>query len=50
LLTNGKVLIAGGSNGATQLMTAELYDPAAGTFQSTGGLGHETVATIELYW
>jgi len=38
LLPNGKVLIAGGSNGTAQLMTAELYDPTTDTFQPTGGL------------
>jgi Kelch motif len=35
LLPDGTVLVAGGSLGAT---TAEIYDPAAGTFAPTGGL------------
>src|SRR5450755_1349289 len=35
LLPNGKVLIAGGTNGSTFLNTAELYDPASGTFTAT---------------
>jgi Kelch motif/Galactose oxidase, central domain len=44
LLTNGKVLIAGGwfwFNSGTQvtwLMSAEVYDPATGTFATTGSL------------
>ena len=36
LLTNGKVLITGGSLGFNPLATAELYDPDSGTFTSTG--------------
>jgi hypothetical protein len=32
LLPNGKVLVAGGSTGATKLNSAELYDPAAGAW------------------
>ncbi len=39
LLTNGKVLIAGGSNLTSgPLSSAELYDPTAGTFSLTGSL------------
>ena len=37
LLQNGKVLVAGGSNG-TPLATAELYDPSIGTWVATGNL------------
>src|ERR1017187_104754 len=33
LLTDGKVLLAGGDGGG---MTAEIYDPATGTFTATG--------------
>ena len=36
LLTNGKVLITGGFNNTGNLATAEIYDPATGTFTSTG--------------
>jgi hypothetical protein len=41
LLNNGKVLVAGGvsdANGFVLLPTAELYDPASGTFSLTGNL------------
>jgi hypothetical protein len=40
LLSTGKVLIVGGWNRATlqYLATAELYDPATGTFTTTGSL------------
>ena len=41
LLQNGKVLVAGGSDdgdGVTNLASAELYDPATGTWSSTGNL------------
>ena len=43
LLTNGKVLVAGGATSSdgftfTALSAAELYDPTAGTFSSTGSL------------
>ncbi len=37
LLSNGKVLIAGGYNG-NPLATAELYDPASGIWTATGNL------------
>lgn len=35
-LANGKVLVAGGSNGTFVLMTAQVYDPAANSWASTG--------------
>jgi hypothetical protein len=39
LLPNGKVLIAGGAGPAGMpLDLAELYDPATGTFNSTGSM------------
>ena len=39
MLRNGKVLIAGGSSEAPNIVTAELYDPATGTFTPTGSMG-----------
>ena len=39
LLPNGKVLVAGGSIAAAALSSAELYDPASGTWTATGSLG-----------
>ncbi|MBZ5694138.1 MAG: hypothetical protein LAN36_02125 [Acidobacteriia bacterium] len=36
LLNNGMVLIAGGYSGSAYLSTAELYNPATGTFTATG--------------
>src|SRR6476620_7185627 len=39
LLSNGKVLVAGGENGTTgTLGSAELYDLTAGTWSATGNL------------
>jgi hypothetical protein len=35
-LDNGKVLIAGGDSGGNILQTAELFDPASGTFSPVG--------------
>ena len=37
LLLNGKVLIVGGLSGSSPVVTAELYDPATGTFTYTAG-------------
>ena len=42
LLPNGKVLVAGGYNGSAVLSSAELYDPATGTWTATGSLEHRT--------
>jgi hypothetical protein len=38
LLPNGKVLVAGGGDGNSFLASAELYDPASGTWTATGSL------------
>ena len=35
----GKVLVAGGFNNSGRLSSAELYDPATGTWMATGSLG-----------
>jgi hypothetical protein len=41
LLPNGKVLVASGYNDkAVYLASAELYDPASGTWTATGRLAH----------
>ena len=40
LLPSGKVLVAGGeTDGGDVLSSAELYDPAAGTWTATGSMG-----------
>ena len=39
LLQDGRVLITGGENGSGQLSSAEVYDPATGTFAATGSMG-----------
>jgi len=41
LLPNGKVLVAGGRNGFSNLAAAELYDPATGIWSSTASLNHQ---------
>src|SRR5438874_3619000 len=38
LLPNGKVLVAGGRNGNSILASAELYDPASGSWSATASL------------
>jgi|HubBroStandDraft_6_1064221.scaffolds.fasta_scaffold33717_1 hypothetical protein len=38
LLANGKVLITGGFNSTDNLATAEVFDPASGTFTATGAM------------
>ncbi len=46
---NGKVLVAGGENGSGDLSSAELYDPAIGTWTATGSLvtaRHAHTATL----
>ncbi|PTL75682.1 hypothetical protein DAT35_53680 [Vitiosangium sp. GDMCC 1.1324] len=39
LLLNGKLLVAGGSDGGQAVKTAELYDPATGVWTATGPMG-----------
>src|SRR3712207_7169969 len=36
VLTDGRVLVAGGSDGSPNPLGAELYDPATGTWSATG--------------
>ena len=38
MLPNGKVLVAGGGGTSGTLASAELYDPASGTWTATGSL------------
>ena len=38
MLPNGKVLVAGGYDNSGYLSSAELYDPATGTWTTTGSL------------
>ena len=49
LLPNGKVLVASGQNNGDDLASAELYDPASGTWTATGNLAdprHRHGATL----
>ena len=47
LLQNGKVLIAGGGiGGGVYTSSAELYDPATGTFTATGSLAGPRLAHV----
>ena len=49
ILNTGKVLIAGGFDGSNFPASAELYDPSAGTFSTTGALNTpRTSATATL--
>ena len=38
LLPGGDVLVAGGRHGSRQVASAELYDPAGGTWTATGSM------------
>jgi N-acetylneuraminic acid mutarotase len=40
LLTNGKVLVSGGSDNSSYFASAELYDPSADTWTSTGSMAN----------
>ena len=44
LLPDGRVLIAGGTDGNTPLATAEIYDPETGTFTYSGNMGTSRMA------
>ena len=44
LLSNGKVLIAGGSGSGVNLSSAELYNPSSGTFSETGNMSTPRLA------
>jgi hypothetical protein len=49
LLANGKVLVAGGSDWIHYLGSAEIYDPATGTWSPTGWMGnprYQAAATL----
>ena len=41
LLSNGKVLVAGGLSQSTSIASAELYDPTTGSFSPTGTMATE---------
>ena len=44
ILNDGTVLVSGGSdNGARAKATAEIYDPTAATFASTGSMNSQRV-------
>jgi hypothetical protein len=49
LLANGKVLVAGGMAGTTDLSSAELYDPTTNTWTGAGQMlyaSHSAAATL----
>jgi hypothetical protein len=48
LLPSGKVLIVGGSDGTRSLNSAELYDPATGTFATTAASGMQQITSATL--
>jgi hypothetical protein len=48
LLSNGKVLIAGGEVSDTWVTAAEVYDPATGTFSAVGGT--EAISEVQGIW
>jgi hypothetical protein len=39
VLPDGRILVAGGTNGVSPLASAEIYDPASGAFSQAGNMG-----------
>src|SRR5262249_58403223 len=46
LLSDGKVLVAGGQNNGSAISSAELYDPETGLWTPTGSMNTPRVAHI----
>jgi hypothetical protein len=46
LLKDGRVLVAGGTNGTIALASAEIYDPGTGTFITTTSMSHARTSAV----